>query len=257
MRWTECRLFRPAEFAVFLLLVCSLAFGQSGQTTPPSIKELAAPMQPAPPAPPLIIIDPAHGGSDPGAQLTSAIPEKDVTLMFARRLQQQLQSRGISSTLTRNADVTLSTDQRAEVANGSSAVLYLCLHASSMGKGIRVFTGMLTSSDNNGPFVNWQTAQAVSLNRSAWAEQQMVTALQKTGIPARSLMAPLQPLNNLEMPALAIEVAPSGGNSLQLASADYQDVVGAALAVTVANLTPFLRPPSFQTSTAPNGTPNP
>ena len=208
-------------------------------------------MQPAPPAPSLIIIDPAHGGADSGAQLTSAIPEKDVTLMFARRLQQQLQSRGISSALVRTGDATLPTDQRAALANVGTAALYLCIHASSMGKGIRVFTATLPpAGDNTGPFVNWQTAQAVSAGRSAWAQQQIVSAVQRMGFPARSLTAALQPLNNITIPALAIEVAPSSGNSLQLASPDYQDMVGEALASVIANLAPSLRSRSFQDSAA-------
>lgn len=256
MRLTRRCSIRPMQYVVLLLLPPAIAFSQTIQPAPstgasPSIKEPAAPMQPAPPAPPLIIIDPAHGGNDPGAQLTSAIPEKDVTLMFARRLQQQLQSRGVFSTLVRNADVTLSTDQRAALTNVGTAALYLCIHASSMGKGIRVFTAMLPVAVNNsGPFVNWQAAQTTSTGRSAWAQQQIVTAVQRMGFPARSLLAPLQPLNNVTIPALAIEIAPSTGNSLQLASPDYQDMVGAALASVIANLAPSLRSHSFQGPTA-------
>lgn len=245
MRWIKSHTFRSAQHGIVFLFLLSHALAQSGQAAP-SVKEPAAPMQPAPPAPPLIIIDPAHGGADSGAQLTPAIPEKDVTLMFARRLQQQLQSRGVSSTLVRNSDETITTDQRAGLANSTSASLYLCLHASSMGKGVRLYTAVLPSGDNSGPFVNWQTAQEMSLSRSQWTQQQVVASLQRMGFPARGIIAPLQPLNNIQIPALAIEVAPSSGNTLQLATPEYQDMVDAALASVIANLAPALRSHSFQ-----------
>jgi len=211
-------------------------------------------MQPAPPPPPLIMIDAAHGGTDPGAQLNAAIPEKDVTLMFARQLQQQLGVRGVSAAMVRENDVQLSTDQRAAMANSTKPALYLCIHASSLGSGVRIFAAMLpAASDDRGPFVNWQTAQAASESRSAWAEQQITASLQKGGFPARALLAPLQPLNNVSVPALAIEVAPSNGGVLQLSSDDYQKTVMAALANAIASLAPALRMPSFQSPAVSGG----
>lgn len=211
-------------------------------------------MQPAPPAPPLIMIDAAHGGTDPGAQLNPAIPEKDVTLMFAQRLQQQLISRGVSASLVRTGDATLTTDQRAALANSEQPALYLCIHASSMGSGIRVLAAMLPAAgENRGPFVNWQNAQAASESRSTWAQQQLTAAIQKTGFPVRSQLAPLQPLNNIGVPALAIEVAPSNGNVLQLASSDYQNMVMATVATAIATVAPSLRMPSFQSPPVSGG----
>ena len=120
-----------------------------------------------------------------------------------------------------------------------------------------MFAPMLSSGDNSGPFVNWQTAQATSAGRSAWAEQQVVAGVQRMGFPARGLIAPLQPLNSVEMPALAIEVAPSTGTTLQLASTDYQDMVGAALASVLVNVVPSLRSHPTQIPTLQPGTPAP
>lgn len=209
-------------------------------------------MHPAPPAPPLVLIDAAHGGTDDGALLNPAIPEKDVTLMFAQHLQQQLGQRGISAGMVRDGDLTLSTDQRAGEVNSERPLLYLCIHASSLGNGVRLYAAMLPAgSDNRGPFVNWQTAQAASEPRSAWAELQITASLRKIGFPVRALIAPLRPLNNIAGPALAIEVAPSNGNVMQLASTDYQSLVGAALATAIAPLAPSLRSPSFGSSSNP------
>lgn len=246
MRWISGH---PGKvtFLVALVLFVSLPalVGQSSSNGTPT--QPSAPMQPALPVPPLILLDAAHGGSDPGALLNPAIPEKDVTLMFARHLQQQLQTRGISASLLRDSDLSLSTDQRAAAVNSTRPDLYICIHASSLGNGIRIFTAMLPAAgDNRGPFLNWQTAQATSATRSAWAAQQITAAIQKMGFPVRGLTAPLQPLNNITVPALAIEIAPASGKVMQLASTDYQDMVSAALANAVATTTPALRSPLFQ-----------
>lgn len=184
------------------------------------------------------MIDPAHGGNDAGASLSRAMPEKDVNLAFARRLRQELNIRGIQSALVRDGDLTLSLDQRAAVVNSFSPVLYISIHTASQGTGMVLYTAMLPSDgDNQGRFLNWSTAQSVALARSRSAEQQIAASIQKMGFPVRSLVAPLRPLNNVTVPAMAVEVAPTKDVS-QLASADYQSMVCAALATAIVNIAP-------------------
>jgi len=177
------------------------------------------------------MIDAAHGGSESGAVLAPDLLEKDLTLAFARRLRQDLLSRGLQAHLLRDGDVQLSTDQRASIANSVHPTLYICVHMSSQGSGLRFFSAMLTGhGDNKGPFVSWPTAQSVSLARSRSLQQQMTEAIQKTRFPIRSLTAAVRPLNTLALPALAVEIAPANGQVSQLGSADYQNMVSAVLA---------------------------
>jgi len=183
----------------------------------------------------LIMIDAAHGGSEPGAALNAAIPEKDVTLAIARRLREQLAARGIPAELIRDNDATLSTDQRAQIVNAAHPELYIAIHATSQGTGMRIYSAMLPAGgDDSGPFVAWEAAQSSARSRSQWAQDQIATAIHKTGFPLRSLIAPLRPLNNVTVPALAIEIAPTTGNVSQLASVGYQQMVTAALANSIA-----------------------
>jgi N-acetylmuramoyl-L-alanine amidase len=190
----------------------------------------------------LIMIDPAHGGAESGAVLNPVILEKDVTLALARRLRQQLGTRGIQSQLVRDSDGILSADQRAALANAAQPALYISIHATSQGSGMRIYTAMLpTGGDNSGPFVDWETAQSALLANSRWAQGQLVAAVQKTGFPIRSLTASLRPLNNIAVPAMALEIAPTTGDVSQLASADYQQMISAALANGIAALIPSLR----------------
>ena len=244
MRWNRYA-GRNTLYVLILFGTLSLCLGQtnSGQITPNQTVTAAAPMQPSAPAPALVMIDAAHGGSEPGALLNPAIPEKDVTLTFARRLRQELAARGVSSTVIRDNDATLTTDQRAEIVNSAQPALYICMHASSLGSGTRIFAAMIPAgADNRGPFVNWQSAQAAVETRSLWIQQQITTAIRNTGFPVRSLPAPLRPLNNVSVPAIAIEITPTNGNVSQLASTDYQQMVCAALANAIAAVAPSLRP---------------
>lgn len=215
---------------------------QTPNQTPPQPAS-QPPLQPAPQPPvSLILIDPAHGGADSGAALTTAFPEKDITLVLARRLRQDLGSRGISAQLLRDGDNTLPIDQRAARVNASHPALYLVIHATSQGSGIRLYSAMVpVGQTNRGPFLDWQTAQNSALARSRSIQAQITATLQKTGFPMRSLVAPLRPLNNVIVPAMAIEVAPTTADVSQLASSDYQETVCADLADGIASAISLLR----------------
>jgi N-acetylmuramoyl-L-alanine amidase len=221
-----------------VLSVCLLTslFGQSAPPAP------IQPQAPAQPSAPLVVIDPAHGGSDPGAALNVAIPEKDVTLVIARRLRQELAARGFRTQLVRDGDTTISTDQRAAIVNALDPALYVAVHATSQGRGICLYTAMLASGGaNRGPFADWRTAQAPALPRSQSILQLIAAAIQKTRFPVRSLDAPLRPLNNVTAPAVAIEIAPTTSDVSQLASTDYQEMVCAVLANGISSSVPVLR----------------
>jgi len=96
--------------------------------------------------------------------------------------------------------------------------------------------------DNRGPFVNWQSAQAATQSRSLWVQQQIMSSTRNSTLPVRSLPAALLPLNNVVVPAIAVEIAPTNGNVLQLASTDYQQLVCTALANALSAIAPSLRP---------------
>ena len=79
-----------------------------------------------------IVIDPGHGGDDPGAQGPEGTLEKDVTLRVAGRLRTLLERRlGLRVILTRADDAFVALDRRAAVANNGRADLFISLHANS------------------------------------------------------------------------------------------------------------------------------
>ena len=76
-----------------------------------------------------IVIDPGHGGKDPGTQNHRYnLSEKDLVLKVAQKLKLLLQKRGYKVLMTRNSDVFLRLEERAEFSNRNRADLFLSLH---------------------------------------------------------------------------------------------------------------------------------
>jgi N-acetylmuramoyl-L-alanine amidase len=76
-----------------------------------------------------IVIDPGHGGRDPGCLASGGIEEKDIVLSLARILAEQVQKKlGCEVYLTRDGDKTLSLEKRTAIANMRKADLFVSLH---------------------------------------------------------------------------------------------------------------------------------
>ena len=185
----------------------------------------------------LAVIDPAHGGGERGAALTDTLAEKDVTLGFARLLRHELEIRGVAVALLRDSDITLTLDQRAAAANVARAGIYISLHAVSQGSGAQVYTALLpVEGTSNGVFHAWNGAQAPALPVSRIVSAAIVSEMQKREFPVRSSSASLRPLNNVLMPAVAVELAPGADGVADLTSANYQQRAAAAIADAVVSL---------------------
>ena len=85
------------------------------------------------PGRPIVVLDPGHGGRDPGASgVSPGTTEKALTLALARELRDTLAERGrVRVAMTREDDRYLTLDQRAEIARKLGASAYLSLHIDS------------------------------------------------------------------------------------------------------------------------------
>jgi N-acetylmuramoyl-L-alanine amidase len=185
----------------------------------------------------LAVVDPAHGGEERGAALTETLAEKDVTLGFARLLRHELEIRGFAVVMLRDGDSTLTLDQRAAAANVARAGIYISLHADSLGTGARVFTALLpVEGPSNGVFHPWNAAQAPALPVSRIVSAAIMAEMKKREFPVRASSASLRPLNNVSMPAVAIELAPGADGIADLTSANYQQLAASAIADAVASV---------------------
>jgi N-acetylmuramoyl-L-alanine amidase len=76
-----------------------------------------------------IVVDPGHGGKDPGTISRVGLMEKSVTLPVAKELARLLREDGFDVVMTRQTDVFIELDERAAIANRFSADLFVSIHA--------------------------------------------------------------------------------------------------------------------------------
>lgn len=100
---------------------------------------------------PLIVIDPGHGGIDPGTIAADGTREKDVVLKYAEALQEKLAASGkYRVMLTRDDDTLIVLRQRFEMARKAGAALFISLHADSAPdnvRGVSIYTLSEKASD--------------------------------------------------------------------------------------------------------------
>jgi N-acetylmuramoyl-L-alanine amidase len=141
----------------------------------------------------LIVIDPGHGGKDPGAVSCLGYHEKEVNLAVAKYLDSMLRQKGFETILTRRSDVYVSLGERADLANRHGADLFVSVHAdsvdSSSPKGFTVYTARMSSK------------------RSIQVGQSIVQELAGTGTSNRGLRkANYQVLIKTQCPSVLIEM---------------------------------------------------
>ena len=111
------------------------------RSTSPSPRPLPFPPRPiGSPQPPtagvprsrvVIMIDPGHGGSDPGAVGIGGLREKDIVLPVSQQVAQILEQNGVSAIMTRTDDRTVELEPRTQMANRLGATLFVSIHANA------------------------------------------------------------------------------------------------------------------------------
>jgi N-acetylmuramoyl-L-alanine amidase len=168
----------------------------------------------------VIVIDAGHGGIDLGAANSGTL-EKELTLAIARKLRTALQSRlAASVVLTRDSDVVLTSEARAEVANNNQAGLFVTLHVgfspnkNDSGSSIYIMKPDFTGGEKTQPaggqrlFLPWymayRTSQQSSQALATLLQQDLNQTLPGWKFPLRT--GPIGVLASVTMPAVAIEL---------------------------------------------------
>jgi len=154
----------------------------------------------------LVVLDPGHGGSDPGITSTTGILEKQITLKLARMTSKLLNDQ-YHSLLTRTTDADLSETERTAFANQNKADLFLSIHLHAKGnKGFFYYFGTPDTAPADSE-ITWKTQGLVHQNKSRQAAILFVKIFLETdrGPKAHSGQAPAIPLEGLQMPAILAE----------------------------------------------------
>jgi len=125
---------------------------QMAVVTVPGIEQPAKPVAGADARIPTIVLDPGHGGKDPGAIGAHGTMEKDVNLQMAKQLKALLEATGrYKVVLTRSDDRLLPLRQRIDIARAAKAALFISIHADHNERaelrGASVYTLSETASD--------------------------------------------------------------------------------------------------------------
>ena len=229
---------RCASFFVIAAALASVSLLAAGQRAVPeqtsSPQQTAQPSQPAaqtqPPATPpsspaqtspgpqrvplsVVILDPAHGGTDPGARGVGGVRESDLVLSFSGLVRTELEKQGLRVVLTRDGNDNPSLDDRAARANAQRGAIFISLHVGSTGlEG----TARVYALPDMGPLpaephglIPWDRAQAplLDLSRKLADLAQGQLAQRFKGSPNSALTASVRQLRTVAAPAIAIELS--------------------------------------------------
>ena len=115
-----------------------------------------------------IVLDPGHGGKDPGAIGKHGLKEKDVVLKIARLLKKKLSAKGYKVLMTRDRDVFIPLEERTAFANTKEADLFVSIHANASPR--RSARGIETYYLN---FTNDKEAMRVASRENATSNKKM------------------------------------------------------------------------------------
>jgi N-acetylmuramoyl-L-alanine amidase len=196
---------------------------------PPSPQQPAAPISPAPPthSGPVIVLNPAHGGTDTGARGGNGAIEKDIVLQYARTLRADLEHDNFRVVLTREDDSNPSYDDRAAMANTYRDVIFVSLHVASTGAAgtARVYYYRFASAPTGPTADVAATAMPVpppAPSLTLWEEAQLPhveashrladvlqgeLAQRLSGSPIMASAVPVRELRSINAPAVAVEVS--------------------------------------------------
>jgi N-acetylmuramoyl-L-alanine amidase len=208
----------------------------------------------APPAHvgPMIVIDPAHGGTDNGAQGPSGIVEKEVVLRFARQIRAEFERQGFRTVLTRNDDSNPSYEDRAALANAYRDAIFISVHVSSTGKvgtahvysyqysnAVVPVTGTTNSGDGPKSLTIWEEAQRPYLETSHLLADVLQTELAQrfTGSAFTSTPFAIRELRSVSAPAVAVELS-----SVSVSDPNMLAALGAPLASALVRSVQISRP---------------
>jgi N-acetylmuramoyl-L-alanine amidase len=195
---------------------------------------------------PLAVLDPGHGGPDPGSHDKTGMLEKDLVLSLATRVRAVLIGSGrFRVAMTRSGDSDPSFDRRDEIANVLEARAFVSFHAGDFGAvspRAVVYTfeppepseSNLTAPAGLPQLIPWDRVQDLRLDRSqelGAALQQSLGAIPGLNVP-KATAAPARVLRSVSAPAVAIEIgsfAPDTDASPLSAAGFEQQVADAVL----------------------------
>lgn len=174
----------------------------------------------------VVVIDPGHGGSDPGALGPSGVKEKDVNLAIAGKVAEILRQQGVNALLT-HAGEGAGLVERAELANSNDAEVFVSIHSNSSTNSGMGGTATYTYAPAGTPLGLQRDSR---LRLASLLQEELVRALglRDAGVFEENFSV----LRNTSMPAALVEVAflSNPAEEQLLTSPDFQNSAAQAIA---------------------------
>jgi len=160
----------------------------------------------------IVVLDPAHGGTDPGARGTGGIRESEIVLDFATQVRRALELQGFQVVQTRQGNEDPSFDDRSTTANAQRGAVFVTLHISSTGlpgtARVYVNSDLPLVADANG-LIPWDRAQApfLGLSKTFGDLVQGFLSQRFKGSPEAAQTASVRQLRTTAAPAIAVEIS--------------------------------------------------
>jgi N-acetylmuramoyl-L-alanine amidase len=160
----------------------------------------------------IVVLDPAHGGTDPGARGTGGIRESEIVLDLATQVRRALELAGFQVVLTRQGNENPSFDDRSAIANAQRGAVFVTLHISSTGLPgtVRVYVNsdLPAVTDSNG-MIPWDRAQApfLGLSKKFGDLVQGMLVQRFKGSPEAAQTAAVRQLRTTAAPSIAVEIS--------------------------------------------------
>jgi len=160
----------------------------------------------------VVVLDPAHGGTDLGARGTGGIQESEIVMEFAAEARRALEQQGFQVVQTRQGNDNPSFDDRSAIANAQRGAIFIALHISSTGLPgtVRVYlnSDLPPVTTANG-FIPWDRAQApfLGLSRKLGDLVQGMLTQRFKGSPDTAQTGTIRQLRTTAAPAIAVEVS--------------------------------------------------
>ena len=217
-----------------------------------------------------VVIDPGHGGKDPGA-MDNGVKEKDVNLAVGLELQKALTAKGYNVVMTRATDVYLKLQERTDIANNVNADLFVSVHVNALPNrksmtGFEIYIMALPTDKDamnlakaeNREYVEGKGMDTENVDRRTELLLRILGDMQqnnkisestdfaamlynagvRSGLPMRRVaQAPFFVLRGAGMPAVLLEIGfvTNANESQLLMTQPYQQRIAAAMSEGIAN----------------------
>lgn len=190
-----------------------------------------------------VMVDPGHGGFDPGALGVNGLYEKTITLDIALKLRDELQKRGFNVNLTRDSDIYLSLSERVAIAERANADLFVSVHANSH---ISPLTqgSLVLYYDSQFPQASYPASEAMSSLSPAskqLAELVLQNVVKQTGLQNRGIIPSAAYVIRIgTVPSILVETAflSNWQDAIKLADEQMRNRFAVGIAEGVASFQP-------------------